>query len=69
MINDELICNDFPLELSEGIAVPLNFSISDVKDIKNRARKFSKEIVLEGTANNCAFFIGSNDGGSSTRGG
>ena len=56
MINDELICNDFPLELSEGIAVPLNFSISDVKDIKNRARKFSKEIELEGTSNNCSFF-------------
>jgi hypothetical protein len=34
----------------------LNFSISDVKDIKDRARKFSKEIVLEGTSNNCAFF-------------
>ncbi len=56
MINDELICNGFPLELSEEIAIPLNFSISDVKDIKNRARKFSKEIVLEGTANNCDFF-------------
>ena len=55
-MNDELICNGFSLNLSEGIAVPLNFSISDVKDIKNRARKFSKEIKLEGTADNCAFF-------------
>ena len=56
MMNDELICNGVSLELSEGIAVPLNFSIADVKDIKNRARKFSKEIKLEGTATNCAFF-------------
>ena len=56
MMNDELVCNGVSLELSKGIAVPLNFSISDVKDIKNRARKFSKEIQLEGTATNCAFF-------------
>lgn len=55
-MNDQLICNGFQLDLSSRIAVPLNFSIADVKDIKNRARKFSKEIELEGTANNCAFF-------------
>lgn len=55
-MNDELICNGVSLNLSEGIAVPLNFSIADVKDIKNRARKFSKEIELEGTAENCSFF-------------
>jgi len=55
-VNDQLICNNFQLDLSSRIAVPLNFSISDVKDIKDRARKFSKEIVLEGTSNNCSFF-------------
>ena len=55
-MNDELICNDYSLNLSASIAVPLNFSVYDVKDLKDRNRKFSKEIVLEGTSNNCAFF-------------
>ena len=55
-MNDALVCNGFTLNLSEGIAVPLNFSIADVKNPKDRARKFSKEIELEGTSNNCAFF-------------
>ena len=55
-MNDELICSGVSLNLSEGIAVPLNFSVSDVKDIKNRARKFSKEIQLKGTTTNCGFF-------------
>ena len=55
-MKDELICNGVSLNLSEGIAVPLNFSIADVKDIKKRARKFSKEIKLQGTMDNCAFF-------------
>jgi hypothetical protein len=47
------------LDLTEGVPVPLNFSISDVREPNTRKRNFSKEIVLPGTAKNMQFFKGS----------
>jgi hypothetical protein len=47
------------LDLTEGVPVPLNFSISDVREPNTRKRNFSKEIVLPGTAKNMLFFKGS----------
>jgi hypothetical protein len=46
------------LDLTEGVPVPLNFSISDVREPNTRKRNFSKEIVLPGTAKNMQFFKG-----------
>ena len=43
--------------MSENIAVPLNLSISDVKEPEKRKRSYSKSIKLEGTSNNMAFFL------------
>jgi hypothetical protein len=47
------------LDLTEGVPVPLNFSISDIREPNTRKRNFSKEIVLPGTAKNMLFFKGS----------
>jgi len=46
------------LDLTEGVPVPLNFSISDIREPNTRKRNFSKEIVLPGTAKNMQFFKG-----------
>jgi len=46
------------LDLTEGVPVPLNFSISDVREPNTRKRNFSKEIVLPGTAKNMLYFKG-----------
>jgi len=46
------------LDLTEGVPVPLNFSISDIREPNTRKRNFSKEIVLPGTAKNMLFFKG-----------
>ncbi len=51
-MTDELICNGTQLDLTDGIPVPFNFSIADVKDPSKRKRTFSKEIKLEGTVTN-----------------
>lgn len=40
------------LEVKEGTKVPLNFSISDIRDISSRSGMFSKTITLAGTKNN-----------------
>src|SRR5690554_6364442 len=40
------------LEVKEGAKVPLNFSISDIRDISSRSGMFSKTIALAGTKNN-----------------
>jgi hypothetical protein len=49
----------FELDLVEGVATPLNYSISDIREPNTRKRNFSKEIVLPGTSNNMEFFKGS----------
>ncbi len=56
-MNSKLIVNGVQLDLSENIAVPLNLSISDVKEPEKRKRSYFKSIKLEGTSNNMAFFV------------
>ena len=57
-MNSRLVVNGYELDLSDNIAVPLNLSITDIKEPEKRKRSFSKTITLEGTSNNMAFFIG-----------
>jgi len=56
-MNSRLVVNGYELDLSESIAVPLNLSITDIKEPEKRKRSFSKTLTLEGTSNNMAFFI------------
>jgi hypothetical protein len=56
-MNAQLIVNDFELDLSDSIAVPLNFAIADIKEPQSRRRSFSKSITLEGTQNNLNYFV------------
>lgn len=53
----KIIVSGYELDLSENIAVPLNFSLQDFREPDKRKRSFSKSIVLEGTNNNMNFFI------------
>lgn len=57
-MNSRLVVNGYELDLSDNIAVPLNLSITDIKEPEKRKRSFSKTLTLEGTSNNLAFFIG-----------
>jgi hypothetical protein len=54
-----LTSQGFELDLVEGVATPLNYSISDIREPNTRKRNFSKEIVLPATSNNMEFFKGS----------
>lgn len=54
----KLISQGVELDLTEGVATPLNYSISDIREPNKRKRNFSKEIVLPGTMNNIEFFKG-----------
>lgn len=56
-MNSKLIVNGVELDLSENIAIPLNLSITDVREPEKRKRSFSKSIKLEGTATNMSFFL------------
>jgi hypothetical protein len=56
-MNSRLVVNGYELDLSDNIAVPLNLSITDVKEPEKRKRSFSKTLMLEGTSNNMAFFL------------
>jgi hypothetical protein len=56
-MNSRLVVNGYELDLSDNIAVPLNLSITDVKEPEKRKRSFSKTLILEGTSNNMAFFL------------
>jgi hypothetical protein len=56
-MNSRLVVNGYEIDLSESIAVPLNLSITDIKEPEKRKRSFSKTLTLEGTSNNMAFFI------------
>jgi hypothetical protein len=40
------------LEVRQDVSFPLNFSVSDIRDISKRSGTFSKTIVLAGTDNN-----------------
>lgn len=51
-----LYINDQQIDLTDGVAFPLNFSIADAKEPQSRKRNFSKEITLPGTQNNMNFF-------------
>jgi len=57
-MNDKLICNGLELDLTDRIPVPINLSITDLKDPARRKRNFSKSISLMGTQNNLNFFAG-----------
>ena len=54
----KLISQGVELDLTEGVATPLNYSISDVREPNTRKRNFSKEIVLPGTMTNIEYFKG-----------
>jgi hypothetical protein len=56
-MNSRLVVNGYEIDLSESIAVPLNLSITDIKEPEKRKRSYSKTLMLEGTSNNMAFFI------------
>jgi hypothetical protein len=55
-MTDLLLVNGIEIDLKEGSAVPLNFSIADAKEPQSRKRNFSKEITLQGTQRNLNFF-------------
>jgi hypothetical protein len=40
------------LDVKDGTAFPLNFSIGDIRDISKRTGSFSKTITLVGNSNN-----------------
>ena len=40
------------LDVKQDVAFPLNFAISDIRDVSSRTGSFSKTIVLAGTKNN-----------------
>ncbi len=40
------------LDVKEGTVFPLNFGVSDVRDLTARSGVYSKTITLIGTANN-----------------
>ena len=48
----ELYIEGNSIDLSEDIAIPLTFQVSDIKEPENRKGSFSKTIVLQGTKNN-----------------
>lgn len=41
------------LDIQEGSVFPLNFAISDIRDLSSRTGTFSKTITLSGSKNNC----------------
>lgn len=51
-----LTVSGFELNLSENIAIPLNFSIADFTNPQGRKRSFSKQISIVGTQNNLNVF-------------
>lgn len=49
---DNIIVNDGYLDLTSDTNFPLNFSVSEIRDISKRKGTFSKSIKLAGTKNN-----------------
>jgi hypothetical protein len=56
-MNDKLIVSGFEIDLTDGVAFPLNFSIADFKEPQSRKRSFSKQITIQGTQNNLNIFF------------
>lgn len=54
-MKDRLIVAGFNIDLKDGIAFPLNFSIADFRDPQGRKRSFSKQLTILGTQNNLNF--------------
>jgi len=54
----ELISDRINLDLSEKIAIPINFAIADFKEPEKRKRNFSKTIELPDTSINRSYFKG-----------
>ena len=55
-MTDRLVVNGIDLDISEVVAFPLSFSISDIKEPQKRKRNLSKSIRLNGTQKNLNFF-------------
>jgi len=51
-----LLLNDFEVDLSTDISLPITYAISDVKNPSSRKQSLSKQSVLEGTSKNMVFF-------------
>lgn len=51
-----ILINNYELNISEDIAIPLNFSIQDFRNPEKRKRSFSKSIQIQGTSENMIFF-------------
>lgn len=55
---NQLLSEGFNIDLSEDIAIPMNFAIANVRDPSKRQRNFSKTVQLPDTTNNRNFFSG-----------
>jgi hypothetical protein len=55
---NQLLSDGFNIDLSEDIAIPMNFAIANVRDPSKRQRNFSKTVQLPDTTNNRNFFSG-----------
>lgn len=51
-----LVINGQDIDLSEGLPVPISYSVADIKNPQDRKRSSSKTIKVPGTKNNKAFF-------------
>ena len=55
-MSSKLLVNNYLIDLSNDVAVPITFSVADVKQPQSRTRSFSKSIDIPGTSNNLRFF-------------
>ena len=55
-MSSKLVVNNYLIDLSNDVAVPITFSVADVKNPQSRTRSFSKSIDIPGTSNNLKFF-------------
>jgi len=55
-MSSKLLVNNYLIDLSNDVAVPITFSVADVKNPQSRTRSFSKSIDIPGTSNNLKFF-------------
>lgn len=55
-MNDRLVVDGVDIDISQAVAFPLSFSISDIKEPQKRKRNLSKSIRISGTQRNLNFF-------------
>ena len=55
-MNDRLVVDGVDIDISQTVAFPLSFSISDIKEPQKRKRNLSKSIRISGTQRNLNFF-------------